>query len=52
MSDRIDISTEQRLKMFDAGTRRQAARNRERPADAALSRGWKSEDLYDRGRTR
>ncbi|HKO02983.1 MAG TPA: AbrB/MazE/SpoVT family DNA-binding domain-containing protein [Thermoanaerobaculia bacterium] len=46
------VSTEERLKMFDAGTRRQAARNGRRRVEATSTRGWKREDLYDRGRTR
>jgi AbrB family looped-hinge helix DNA binding protein len=46
------VSTDDRLKMFDDATRRQASRNRGRRMKGNVSRGWKREDLYDRGRTR
>jgi len=46
------LSIDERLQRFDEATRRQIARNRKRPAGAASDRGWKREDLYDRGRTR
>lgn len=40
-----------RLKLFDEATRRQRARNRSvKPSTG--TRGWKREDLYDRGRSR
>jgi hypothetical protein len=48
------LTVEGRLAMFDAATRRQAARDKrqraqlKKPAD----RGWTREDLYDRGRAR
>lgn len=39
-----------RLRLFDQGTGRQRQREAERPqAPAAQDRGWKREDLYNRG---
>ena len=46
------LTTEQRLALFDAATRRQAARNKARRRVRTTTRGWSREDLYDRGRTR
>jgi AbrB family looped-hinge helix DNA binding protein len=47
------LSIEQRLERFNDATRRQAIRNRKQRASTGTSdRGWKREDLYDRGRTR
>ena len=46
------LSVEQRLERFDDATRRQNVRNRKRPASTSTDRGWKREDLYDRGRPR
>lgn len=47
------VDLEQRLRLFDAATERQRQRRpRRRKARAALSRGWKREDLYDRARAR
>jgi looped-hinge helix DNA binding domain, AbrB family len=47
------MPTEKRLELFDAATKRQAARNRTRGTNrTGSSRGWRREDLYDRGRTR
>ena len=46
------IPVEKRLELFDAATRRQAARNRGRRGAAPKARGWTREDLYERGRTR
>jgi len=40
-----------RLRLFDEATRRQRARNRGVEASAG-ARGWRREDLYDRGRSR
>jgi AbrB family looped-hinge helix DNA binding protein len=40
-----------RLKSFDAGTKRQGARDRVR-REGATDRGWAREDLYERGRSR
>lgn len=50
---RPQLSVEERLKMFDAAKRRQAARRRRRgviPREGG--RGWTREELYDRGRSR
>ena len=41
-----------RLRVFDAATARQRARQGRTKAKAQLDRGWHREDLYDRGRTR
>ncbi len=47
------LSAEKRLELFDEATKRQAARNRRhRASRSGVTRGWKREDLYDRGRTR
>ncbi len=47
------LSLEEKLRMFDAATRRQAARNRHiKPRPASAGRGWTREELYDRGRSR
>ena len=47
------LSIEERLALFDRATKRQAVRNRRRRREQTVSdRGWKREDLYDRGRTR
>jgi bifunctional DNA-binding transcriptional regulator/antitoxin component of YhaV-PrlF toxin-antitoxin module len=44
------LSLEKRLELFDAGTKRQSARNRRAAVKSAgSSRGWKREDLYTRG---
>src|SRR5215210_2671871 len=44
---------ELRLKMFDASVQRQKKRERSRGKQPqSADRGWKREDLYDRGRTR
>ncbi len=39
----------ERLSVFDAATARQKKRQARRPAPGAKGRGWKREDLYDRG---
>jgi AbrB family looped-hinge helix DNA binding protein len=42
-----------RLKLFDAATERQRRRQAARPKPAArMARGWRREDLYERGRAR
>ena len=42
-----------RLRLFDAATQRQRAREAQTPrADAAGDRGWTREELYERGRAR
>lgn len=46
------LSIEQRLKMFDEATKRQAARQRKTRLQASTSRGWTRAELYGRGRTR
>ncbi|HUO85003.1 MAG TPA: AbrB/MazE/SpoVT family DNA-binding domain-containing protein [Thermoanaerobaculia bacterium] len=46
------LSVEERLRIFDASTRRQQNRQRSVKADPGGERGWRREDLYDRGRTR
>jgi len=52
--DENDPATvELRLKMFDASVERQKQRERRRGKQPQVKdRGWKREDLYDRGRTR
>jgi AbrB family looped-hinge helix DNA binding protein len=47
------LSVQERLKMFDDATKRQAVRDKgRRETTGSKDRGWKREDLYDRGRTR
>lgn len=46
------LTIEERLASFDAATRRQAARGKGKRSARPVSRGWKREDLYDRGRAR
>lgn len=47
----LDVET--RLKLFDAATERQRLRQSRRPrARRARDRGWRREELYDRGRSR
>lgn len=47
------VDTAARLRLFDAATRRQRAREAEAPrSEAAAGRGWTREELYDRGRSR
>lgn len=47
------LSLEQRLELFDKATQRQQKRQAARPKSAANrgtgDRGWKREDLYERG---
>ena len=44
------LDTEARLRLFDATTARQQAREMARPASRATARGWTREELYMRGR--
>jgi AbrB family looped-hinge helix DNA binding protein len=47
------LPAELRLKLFDQATARQRARNSKVAAVKSTAvRGWKREDLYERGRTR
>jgi AbrB family looped-hinge helix DNA binding protein len=47
------LDAETRLKLFDAATERQRLRQSRRPrARRARDRGWRREELYDRGRSR
>lgn len=48
------LTRELRLELFDEATRRQQRRQKRRPAlrESSAGRGWRREDLYDRGRTR
>ena len=42
----------ERLKLFDQATRRQTARDAEAKRRPGGERGWKREELYNRGRSR
>jgi AbrB family looped-hinge helix DNA binding protein len=45
------LPLQRRLDLFDAATNRQSARNRKAlKGNSSAGRGWKREDLYDRGR--
>jgi bifunctional DNA-binding transcriptional regulator/antitoxin component of YhaV-PrlF toxin-antitoxin module len=47
------LDREARLRVFDAATERQRARQSRRPVSRrARDRGWRREDLYERGRPR
>jgi AbrB family looped-hinge helix DNA binding protein len=47
------IGREQKLRIFDAATKRQRQRQKKRPRTrAAKGRGWTREELYGRGRSR
>ena len=47
------LSVDAKLEMFDAGTRRQAARNRQtKGRSPSGGRGWTRDELYERGRSR
>lgn len=46
------LSPEERLRHFNAATRRQEARQREARHDVAKDRGWTREELYPNGRSR
>jgi AbrB family looped-hinge helix DNA binding protein len=41
-----------RLRLFDRATERQRERQEGAPGSTTKDRGWKREDLYDRGRAR
>lgn len=43
---------EERLRLFEQATERQRRREEERQYPPATDRGWRREDLYDRGRPR
>ena len=43
------LDTDARLRLFDASTARQRAREANRPARRGGSRGWTREELYERG---
>ena len=45
---RSALSQEELLRLFDAATKRQQARNRAAGAAAPTKRGWMREELYDR----
>ncbi len=48
-----EYSVAERLKVFDQSTQRQAERQERRPLpEAAEDRGWRREELYERGRSR
>lgn len=45
------LGVTERLELFDRGTERQRSRQADRaPVQAPPDRGWRREDLYDRGR--
>lgn len=46
------LEAEARLRLFDAATARQEARQAGRRAHGQSSRGWTREELYERGRSR
>ena len=46
------LTTEAKLELFDAATARQASRQRKKRQTGSLERGWKRDELYDRGRSR
>jgi AbrB family looped-hinge helix DNA binding protein len=45
------VSVQERLRLFDEATKRQVRRQAGKSAGAS-ERGWRREELYDRGRTR
>lgn len=47
---REPLDREARIRLFEQATERQRLRERSRPRSPALERGWRREDLYDRGR--
>ena len=49
-SPAVRLDVEARLRLFDAATVRQRAREAARPARGTGSRGWTREELYDHGR--
>lgn len=46
------LDTESRLRLFDQATERHKRRERTRKVRPAKDRGWRREDLYNRGRSR
>ena len=44
------LDTGARLRLFDAASARQKARDAARPVRRARARGWTREELYERGR--
>ena len=46
------LTVEERLRLFDAATKRQRTRERTWIGGASRDRGWTREDLYARGRPR
>ena len=50
-SPAVRLDVEARLRLFDAATARQRAREALRPARCASSRGWTREELYRHGRS-
>jgi AbrB family looped-hinge helix DNA binding protein len=46
------LSLELRLELFDRATRRLRGRRKRAAASRSGGRGWRREDLYDRGRSR
>jgi len=46
------LDPDQRLQLFDRATKRQQARQESAPARSRGSRGWRREDLYERGSPR
>lgn len=47
-----ELSTAERLRLFDQATERRRTRYKKAPAPEPSDRGWTREELYDRGRTR
>ena len=45
------LDIDRRLRLFDASTARQRARESQRPARRADGRGWTREQLYEHGRS-
>ena len=50
-SPAVRLDVEARLRLFDAATARQRAREAPRSARCASSRGWTREELYRHGRS-
>lgn len=50
--EREPLGTDKRLRLFEQATVRQRQREQARPREPATDRGWRREDLYDRGRPR
>jgi AbrB family looped-hinge helix DNA binding protein len=48
----VDVDPKSRLHWFDLATKRQQKRAATGSTWPALNRGWKREDLYERGRSR